>query len=114
MILANLLFCGDSLQLLHAKSWHYNLQCTSEVKTEATAWATEVENVIKHGPWIKRGPQGTDLRTEEEKQHHLKPQQQRTTGKAASLFPLGHKASRHSFYVSAVSHIQQRGCACAG
>lgn len=110
MILANLTSHGDPLQFLHAKSWHYNLQCTSDVKIQATVRATKVENIS----WIKRGPQGTDLRTEEEKQHHLKPQQQRTTGKAASLFPLGYKASRHSFHVGTVFHIQQRGCAYAG
>jgi len=30
MILANLMFCGDSLQFLHAKSWHYSLKHTSD------------------------------------------------------------------------------------
>lgn len=76
---------------------------------QATAWATKVDSAS----WIKHGLQGTDLRTEEEEQHHLKPHQQRTTGKADSLFPLGYKAPRHSFHVGTVSHIQQRGCACA-
>lgn len=107
MILANLTFCGDSLQLLHATSWHYNLQCESDVKIQARAWATKVENIR----WIKHRPQGADLRTEKEKQH-LKPQQRRTTGKAASLFPLGYKASRQFPCWHCVPHSAEGLCLC--